>query len=87
MNPNSVCGGRALPGEGNNVIKGNRSLWEQGGSLSLVYDEDLAGTGGMVAIESCARSIAHGTVGIAVDPIAVATAPGKTAFERIFLGP
>jgi len=49
-NPNSVWGGRALPGEGNNVIKGNRSLWEQGGSLSLVYDEDLAGTGGMVIV-------------------------------------
>jgi hypothetical protein len=41
----------------------------------------------IVAIESCALSMAHATLGAAVVQIFVTTAPGSTAFDRIPRGP
>ena len=43
--------------------------------------------GPIVALDSCARSMAHDTVGAADAPMPVATPPGRTAFDRIPAGP
>lgn len=41
----------------------------------------------MVAMDSCARSMAHGTRGLELAPMAVMTPPGSTALERMPLLP